>query len=84
MTAEFPNAAERSNTRITVGDYFADIVINREHLDPIYYWIAQQVGSADIIGWGQEDTFEAAEQSARQFLRERSNFPRRFAASNSD
>lgn len=81
MTAQSSSPPERSNTRIAFGNYFADIVINREREAPIYYWIAQQVGSADVVGWGQEDSFAAAEKSARQFLEERSRFARSFASS---
>lgn len=61
-------ASPRPNTRITVGEAFADIVINREGAEPIYYWIAQRFGSAEVVGWGQDDSFERAEQNARDFL----------------
>jgi hypothetical protein len=79
MTRQSSNSPERSDTRILIGNYFADIVINCEYQTPIYYWIAQQVGSADIVGWGQEETFAAAEKNARQFLEERSRFTRSLA-----
>ena len=84
MPTESSTPPERSNTRIVIGNHFADIVINHEREAPIYYWIAQQLGSADLVGWGQEDTFAAAEQSARQFLEERSRFQRSLATSTSD
>ena len=74
MATESSTPPERSNTRIQIGNHFADIIINREHETPIYYWIAQQLGSADVVGWGQEDTFDKAEESAGQFLEERNLF----------
>ncbi|HKR32027.1 MAG TPA: hypothetical protein VJT08_16210 [Terriglobales bacterium] len=84
MATESSTTPERSNTRILIGNHFADIIINREHQTPIYYWIAQQLGSADVVGWGQEDTFDKAEQSAGQFLEERNRFTRSLATSASD
>ena len=84
MTTESSTPPERSNTRILIGNHFADIIINRERDAPIYYWIAQRLGSADIVGWGQESTFEQAERSAEQFLEERRRFTRTLATSASD
>ena len=84
MPTESSSPPERSNTRILIGNHFADIIINREHETPIYYWIAQQLGSADIVGWGQEETFEKAEIGAKEFLEERNRFTRTLATSASD
>ena len=84
MPTESPTPPERSNTRILIGDYFADIIINREHEVPIYYWIAQQLGSADVVGWGQEETFEKAEKGAKEFLEERNRFTHTLASSACD
>ena len=84
MATESSTTPERSNTRILIRNHFADILINRERETPIYYWIAQQLGSADVVGWGQEDTFEKAEQSAEQFLEEHARFTRSLATSASD
>ena len=84
MPTESSTPPERSNTRILIGNHFADIIVNREHQIPIYYWIAQQLGSADIVGWGQEDTFEKAEKSAKEFLEVRNRFTRPLATSASD
>ena len=63
------SAPERPNTRITVGNHFADIVINREGPQPIYYWIVQRTGSADVVAWGQEDSFSKAEESVQHWLK---------------
>ncbi len=54
------------NTRISFGDYFADILQDPD--TGIGYWIIQRVGSADIVQWGQENSFEEAEDCAKQYL----------------
>jgi len=54
------------NTRISFGDYFADILQDPE--TQIGYWIIQKIGSADIVQWGQEESFQAAEHCAKQYL----------------
>jgi len=63
-----------SNTRLTLGDYIADIVLDTRHQGQIYHWIVQKVGSAEILQWGQEHSFEQAEREARICLE---NFVRR-------
>lgn len=63
-----------SNTRLTLGDYIADIVFDTRHQGQIYHWIIQRVGSAEVLQWGQEHSFEQAEREARICLE---NFLRR-------
>jgi len=58
-----------SNTRLTVGNYLADILIDPRSDATVYHWIIQRMGSAEIIAWSQESSFEAAEQAAREYLR---------------
>jgi len=53
-------APEPPNTRLSVGDYIADILLDARADGTIYHWIVQRVGSAAIIHWGQEYTFEDA------------------------
>jgi hypothetical protein len=53
-------APEPPNTRLTVGNYIADILLDARPDGTIYHWIVQRVGSAAIIHWGQEYTFEDA------------------------
>jgi hypothetical protein len=53
-------APEPPNTRLAVGDYIADILMDARPDGTIYHWIVQRVGSAAIIHWGQEYTFEEA------------------------
>jgi hypothetical protein len=68
MTLPSP-APEHPNTRITSGDHFADIVVNRQGPQPIYYWIVQRSGSADVVAWGQEESFAKAEESVQHWLK---------------
>ena len=55
------------NTRITMGRYIADILLDTRQ-GGIYHWIIQRTGSAEIINWNQERSFEAAESAARECL----------------
>ena len=57
-----------SNTRLTLGDYIADILLDTRHHEKIYHWIVQRVGSAEILQWGQEYSFEEAQREAQSFL----------------
>jgi hypothetical protein len=57
-----------SNTRLTLGDYIADILLDTRHHARIYHWIVQRVGSAEILQWGQEYSFEEAQREAQSFL----------------
>jgi len=57
-----------SNTRLTLGDYIADILLDTRHHEKIYHWIVQRVGSAEILQWGQEYSFEEAQRQAQSFL----------------
>ena len=68
MTQPAPGP-QHPNTRITAGDHFADIVVNREGPQAIYYWIVQRSGSADVVAWGQEQSFAKAEESVRHWLK---------------
>lgn len=67
MTAA-KQAPDPPNTRLSVGDYIADILIDARHDGTIYHWIVQRVGSAAIIQWGQEYTFEDAHSAVKTYL----------------
>ncbi len=57
-------------TRIVLGEHFADILVRySEDAPPVYYWICQKSGEAEILGMGTSLTFEGAEESARDCLR---------------
>ena len=54
-------AQEPPNTRLSVGDYIADILLDARPNGSLYRsGFVQRVGSAAIIHWGQEYTFEDA------------------------
>jgi hypothetical protein len=57
------------NTRLTIGNYIADILVDLRSYATLYHWIIQRVGSAEIIGWSQENCFEDAEEAARECLK---------------
>ena len=61
-------ASEPPNTRLSVGDYIADILLDARPNGTIYHWIVQRVGSAAIIQWGQEYTFEDAYAAVSAYL----------------
>jgi hypothetical protein len=57
------------NTRLTIGNYVADILVDPRSYATVYHWIVQRIGSAEIIAWSQEKSFEEAEEAARECLR---------------
>ena len=59
---------EPENTRLTLGGYIADILLDARHNAKIFHWIIQRVGSAAIVHWGQEYTFEDAQSAAQTCL----------------
>lgn len=61
-------ASEPPNTRLSVGNYIADILLDARPNGTIYHWIVQRVGSAAIIQWGQEYTFEDAYAAVSSYL----------------
>ena len=60
--------AIQPNTRLTSGDFIADLFIDSRQGTSIYHWIIQRVGSAEILRWGQEKSFADAESAARSCL----------------
>ncbi|MGC2742669.1 MAG: hypothetical protein WA672_05740 [Candidatus Angelobacter sp.] len=61
-------APEPPNTRLSVGQYIADILLDARSDGTIYHWIVQRVGSAAIIQWGQEYSFEDAYSAVTLYL----------------
>lgn len=61
-------APEPPNTRLAVGDYIADILLDARPNGTIFHWIVQRVGSAAIIQWGQEYAFEDAHAAVTAYL----------------
>jgi hypothetical protein len=57
-----------SNTRFTVGDHIADVLLDEKHRAKVFHWIVQRVGSPSIIMWGQEYTYDDACVEAQRYL----------------
>jgi hypothetical protein len=57
------------NTRLTIGNYIADILVDGRQPSILCHWIVQRIGSAEILHWGQESTFAEAEEAATEHLR---------------
>ncbi|HEY6251206.1 MAG TPA: hypothetical protein VI685_14705 [Candidatus Angelobacter sp.] len=68
--AAFRKANNPPNTRLEIGDYMADILVDCRQPSAIYHWIVQRVGSAEILQWGQETTFAEAKAAASGYLRD--------------
>lgn len=51
-----------------MGDFIADILLDVRPNGTIYHWLVQRVGSAAIIQWGQEYTFEDAYSAVSAYL----------------
>lgn len=73
LVAAAQRANEPGNTRLTQGGYIADILLDARHNAEIFHWIVQRVGSAAIVHWGQEHTFEAAKTAAQNCLESLAN-----------
>ena len=70
VAATFRKAKNPPNTRLEIGGYIADILVDSRHSSSICHWIVQRVGSAEILQWGQETTFDEAKAAAYGYLRE--------------
>lgn len=57
-----------SNERIAVAEYFAEIIRGPGVDTPIFHWIVQRVGSAEVLMWAQETSYESACASAKAYL----------------
>jgi hypothetical protein len=68
LVAAARQVKEPENTRLTLGEYIADILLDARHNAKIFHWIVQRVGSASIVHWGQEYTFEDAKSAAYSCL----------------
>ncbi len=56
------------NTRLNVGPFIGDIFVDSRSYATVYHWIVQRIGSAEIIAWSQENSFEDAERCMRECL----------------
>src|SRR4029077_12744076 len=49
-------------------EQFADIIVNNDGNRLICFWTVHRFGSPDILAWGQERSFDAAQHEAVQEL----------------
>ena len=56
------------NNRIEMGEYIADILIDKRSYPVVVHWIVQRRGCPEILQWGHEDTFEAASREAVSWI----------------
>jgi len=56
------------NTRLNVGPFIADIFLDSRNYATVYHWIVQRIGSAEIVAWSQENSFEDAERRMRECI----------------
>jgi hypothetical protein len=47
-----------------IGDYIADILVDKRSYPVVVHWIVQRRGNPEILKWGHEDDFEAASREA--------------------
>lgn len=61
---------KQTSSRLVLGQFYADIVLDPTSPDACYHWVVQRSGFADVLAWGQEASLEMAEKAAYQFLHE--------------
>jgi hypothetical protein len=62
-----PAPAKHANTRLTLGNFIADVLISKTGEVSCHY-VVQRVGSAEIIETARFDTFSEAELVAKDAL----------------
>jgi hypothetical protein len=62
-----PAPARHTNTRVTLGNYIADVLISKTG-DACCYYTVQRLGSAEVIEVARFESFSEAEQAAKDAL----------------
>jgi len=70
LVAAVKRVQKPSNTRLELGKYIADIFLDTRTDAKVCHWIIQQIGSPEIVFWGQEYTFDQAKFAAQSYLEE--------------
>lgn len=60
--------APSSNNRLEIGDYIADILVDKRSYPVVVHWIVQRRGNPEILQWGHEDDFEGASREAVDWI----------------
>jgi hypothetical protein len=63
-SASLEEVAVAANNRIEIGEYIADILVDKRSYPVVVHWIVQRRGCPEILQWGHEDKFEAASREA--------------------
>ena len=56
------------NTRLTLGQYLADVVVSNKKDEKCCHYVIQRLGSAEILELGKSDDFAAAKAEAERAL----------------
>lgn len=63
-SASLEEVSSAANNRIEIGEYIADILVDKRSYPIVVHWIVQRRGSPEILQWGHEDNFESASREA--------------------
>jgi hypothetical protein len=61
-------SSRHSTFTIRASGYMADVVADRNDPQSRFYYVAQAFNSADVLGWGTEESFDTAVVSAESLL----------------
>lgn len=63
---EFRTKVDRVQPKRTLEahGFIAEFFVNEKTEAPVYHYVVMKKGSVEILGWGQERTFESAERMA--------------------
>ncbi len=59
---------ERPNTRLELGEYYADIIPDPRSKMPLFHWIVQRTGNDEVLEWGNDRTHDGACNAAQRTL----------------
>ena len=66
--AHWDYASAPGNTRISSGEFTAEIIVDHKTDPPIFHSIIQKTGSSDIVVWSQAQNFEEVEDQTQAML----------------
>ena len=62
------DVAPAANNRIEIGEYIADVLVDKRSFPVVVHWFVQRRGCPEILQWGHEDSFEAASRDAVSWI----------------
>jgi hypothetical protein len=57
-----------ANNRIEIGEYIADILVDKRSYPTLVHWIIQRRGCPEILQWGHQDTYDEASREATAWI----------------